>query len=299
MRTLGVLILMVAVLAGGWWIARQPSDEGGAGRGRQGDEQAGPEAGAPQGALLDAPVAAPGAKRTTGTTGDPGAAGASGAVGAVGAVGASGAMGAMGAADAGPGNGGASNGDEGGPGESSPAGTVPFSDRYVGNPGNVSMDDAALFADEGLEGKSSRPGFDWVSFKALTAFEYRLPDPYELRDSEKSLEELLVDWDQIPAEIKALDGKRVEMLGFMSPIEVDNEGVKSFSLLANQLFCCFGIPPRNNEWVMIEMPDGERAEYYPYEPVSVFGTLIVGEEFENGYLTSLFRMTADVVEGGY
>ena len=265
MRTLGVLILMAAVFAGGWWIAMQPSGEGGVGLGREpggaivppppppppgksADAPVGSAIDAPVGAALDAPVAA---------SGD----------------------------DEGSGSGGGT--------------TTPFSNRYVGNPADLSMDDAALFADDGVEGKASRPDYDWVSFKALTGFEYRLPDPYELRDSEKTLEELLVDWDQIPGEVKALDGGKIEMLGFMSPIEVDNEGVKSFSLLANQLFCCFGIPPRNNEWVMIEMPDGERAEYYPYEPVSVFGTLVVGEEFENGYLTSLYRMTADIVEGGY
>ena len=97
--------------------------------------------------------------------------------------------------------------------------------------------------------------------------------------------------DQIPEEIRALDAAKVVLVGFMVPIDVDRRGqIKSFALTQNQMFCCFGVPPSMNEWVMVEMSEGEPAEYVSDLPIAVFGDFKVGEEIEDGYVMSVYRM---------
>lgn len=128
-----------------------------------------------------------------------------------------------------------------------------------------------------------------VTFNALGSFEYDVPDPDALLASPDPTKPLK---DQIPQPIKKLDEKDVVIVGFMVPVEVDNTGnVKSFALTQNQMFCCFGVPPGMNEWVMVSMAD-QPAKYYSDLPIAAFGKLEVGEEIEDGYVMSVYRMQA-------
>lgn len=101
--------------------------------------------------------------------------------------------------------------------------------------------------------------------------------------------------DQIPAKIKALNGKKVTLQGFMVPSEVERGKIKSFVLLQNTMGCCFGVMPMMNEWVYVSMEPGKASEFYPDLPISVFGTIEVGEEIEQGTVISLYRMKAEKV----
>lgn len=128
-----------------------------------------------------------------------------------------------------------------------------------------------------------------VTFNALGSFEYDVPDPDALLASPDPTKPLK---DQIPQPIKKLDEKDVVIVGFMVPVEVDNNGnVKSFALTQNQMFCCFGVPPGMNEWIMVSMAD-QPAKYYSDLPIAAFGKLEVGEEIEDGYVMSVYRMQA-------
>jgi hypothetical protein len=131
-----------------------------------------------------------------------------------------------------------------------------------------------------------------VTFNALGSFKYDVPDPDALLASPDPTKPLK---DQIPSPIKKLDTKEVVIVGFMVPVEVDNKGnVKSFALTQNQMFCCFGVPPGMNEWVMVSMGDTP-AKYYSDLPIAAFGKLEVGEEIEDGYVMSVYRMNAEKV----
>ena len=55
---------------------------------------------------------------------------------------------------------------------------------------------------------------------------------------------------------------------------------------------------RLNEWVVVSMPAGELAEYAYYDPVTIYGTLSVGELFEDGVILSLYRMTPEKLDVG-
>ena len=132
-----------------------------------------------------------------------------------------------------------------------------------------------------------------VTFAALGSFPYEIPDRDVILQSDEPWKAPV---DQIPDEIKALDRAKVVLVGFMVPIDVDRRGrIKSFALTMNQQFCCFGVPPAMNEWVMVEMAEGETAEYVSDLPIAVFGEFKVGEEIEDGYIMSVYRMAGNDV----
>ena len=97
----------------------------------------------------------------------------------------------------------------------------------------------------------------------------------------------------IPAEVRALDGKRVEISGFMwsnSRIQQLTE----FILVQSLWSCCFGQVPDMNHFLEVKLPPGRWAEYYPH-PVTLTGKLSVGELWEGGHLRSLYRLEAEEV----
>lgn len=131
-----------------------------------------------------------------------------------------------------------------------------------------------------------------VTFNALGSYPYEVPDPDAILASPTPNKPLK---EQIPAKLKDLNNQEAVVVGFMVPVEVNNKGgVKSFALTQNQMYCCFGVPPSMNEWVMVTM-DGEPAKYYSDMPVAAFGKLEVGEEFEDGYVMSVYRIKCEKV----
>lgn len=138
-------------------------------------------------------------------------------------------------------------------------------------------------------GRFERASYTWIDFDPLMDFEY----PELVR----------VDGDvpppALPAAVLALNGKRVAVEGFMSPLAFDAGGVKEFSLVQDPSLCCFGAVPEMNHWIHVVMPDKERTEFYSFDPVAVYGVLQVGEEYQDGYVVSLYRMVADKVEGDF
>jgi hypothetical protein len=99
--------------------------------------------------------------------------------------------------------------------------------------------------------------------------------------------------ERIPEKVKELNGKTVSVTGFMLPIDFDSGVVKSFMLLNNQMGCCFGVMPRVNEFVYIEMPEGKSTKYMTDIPLRVTGRLeLVKQNLAGG----IYSMTADKVE---
>lgn len=131
-----------------------------------------------------------------------------------------------------------------------------------------------------------------VTFTQLASFDYLMPE----RKAILALGEGGKPENQVPAPLAALDAQPVVVVGYMVPVDINAQGeIKSFALTENQLFCCYGIPPAMNEWVMVEMEEGMSAEFFDNMPVAAFGTLEVGEEILDGYVMSLYRMTSNRV----
>jgi hypothetical protein len=98
----------------------------------------------------------------------------------------------------------------------------------------------------------------------------------------------------LPAFIKALDGKDVEMVGFMMPL-TEVKDVTEFLLVPYLWGCCYGEPPAVNHIVVVKMPKGQTTKVFN-DTIRVRGRFNAGETKQDGYLVSLYVLTADQIE---
>ena len=102
--------------------------------------------------------------------------------------------------------------------------------------------------------------------------------------------------NQIPATVRALDGKTVAVKGFMLPLKVKDGKVQEMLLMRDQSMCCFGAVPKINEFLTVKMT-GEGTRAVMDQAVTLVGKLKVGEFSENGYLLGIYQLDADRAEG--
>ena len=96
----------------------------------------------------------------------------------------------------------------------------------------------------------------------------------------------------LPERIRELDGQEVAIVGYQIPLEWEGTTVPEFMLVGDLLGCCFGGAPMPDEWINVKMK-GKGAEYFPYIPVIVTGTLRVeGIEDEAGYAAGCYHIDA-------
>ena len=147
----------------------------------------------------------------------------------------------------------------------------------------------------GREKSAKRTGaYQSLTFETLTSFDIREPDWEKLEDP-TYIATLNLDED-IPSQIKALSGEKIEIEGFMLPLEGEDDNLQSFVLLENQLACCFGAIPLLNEWVYVTVPEKKKIRSYQDELVMIYGTLRVGAEFEDGMLNGIYHLELDRLE---
>jgi hypothetical protein len=147
--------------------------------------------------------------------------------------------------------------------------------------------------------------FMTVTFDTLSSYYYEIPNPEQtanvkdaIAGDDKKPDAMKRPKDQVPAPVKALNGKKVSVQGFMIPLKLDKGATKEFLLVKDQSVCCWGRVPRMNEWVSIKMTGDKTTKFIPDQPVTIFGVLQVGEEFDKGgEVQSLYRLDADDVAG--
>ncbi|MEZ6015404.1 MAG: DUF3299 domain-containing protein [Planctomycetota bacterium] len=89
-----------------------------------------------------------------------------------------------------------------------------------------------------------------------------------------------IDW---PARVRALDGEKVALTGYMIPILWKDTTVPHFMLVRDLLACCFGGAPKADEWCDVVM-QGEGAGYWSYVPVITRGVFhLTGIADDAGY----------------
>jgi hypothetical protein len=130
----------------------------------------------------------------------------------------------------------------------------------------------------------SAQGYQTIDFNALSNYDYELPDPLDPSPTQPR--------NAIPDTVKALNGRQVAIEGFMLPLDLTPAGVSQFLLNASIDMCYFGAPVRMNEWILVTMKDGKRAQF-THLALTVKGRLEVGEAIKNGRVTSLYRIQAD------
>lgn len=132
--------------------------------------------------------------------------------------------------------------------------------------------------------------YKFVAFDTLTGYEYFLTSHNESSLSQEPAK------DQIPKHVRDLNDKKVVIEGYMVPIDVEGERIRSFILTNSMMMCCYGAMPWINEWIFVEMESEEGAGFYNDVVIRTKGVLEVGEEIEDGIVISLYRMKGHVVE---
>jgi len=127
------------------------------------------------------------------------------------------------------------------------------------------------------------PGYQSISFDTLSAFDFPLlsDDPAKIQTP-------------IPKNVQSLDGKKAAIEGFLLPVTMNNGLAVEFLLMRNQSMCCYGVPPKINEWITVQMP-GQGVKPLMDQPILVAGTLRVGAILDHGSLAGIYRMDADKI----
>ena len=136
----------------------------------------------------------------------------------------------------------------------------------------------------------SKDGYLTLGFERLASFDYTVPE-YTGTTPPPS-----PDTNQIPTTIKAFDGKKVAVKGFMLPLKVEGGRVTELLLMRDQSMCCFGTVPKINEFVTVKMVGGGTKAVLD-QAVTLFGKIKVGEFSENGYLLGIYQLDGDRAEG--
>ena len=145
--------------------------------------------------------------------------------------------------------------------------------------------------DDGGPPKRGRDGVLDVRFRHLSL------DELDDEAFEAVMDDLMLGEKRFPEAVAALDGARVEIVGYMIPEEWQRREVTEFMLVRDLLACCFGGAPQPDEWIHVSMEEGRGSAYYPFVAVSVRGTLrIEGIDDGAGYAAGCFRLTGTQVE---
>jgi len=92
----------------------------------------------------------------------------------------------------------------------------------------------------------------------------------------------------LPASVTSLEGARVALTGYMDMLD-ETEAIHEFVLIEAVYSCCYGTPPDINQIVLVHV-DGKKGISPADGPIMVFGTLDVGEQREDGAVSSVYRL---------
>ena len=130
-----------------------------------------------------------------------------------------------------------------------------------------------------------------LTFNMLTSYPFREPN-WAKMDDLAYIASLKLD-EQISPRIQAMNGKKVEVEGFMLPLDMSEGNLRTFILLKDQMACCFGNMPRLNEWVYVRVPKKKKVSIHQDVLVTLLGTLRVGAKFEDEVLTGIYHLELD------
>jgi hypothetical protein len=101
----------------------------------------------------------------------------------------------------------------------------------------------------------------------------------------------------IPPEVQALHGRPVSVRGYVLPLDVAGDSIRTFLLMASVDSCHYGAVGAVNEWILVTMAGKQPARVRFAQPVVVFGTLSIAPDWQGPSLVGLYRLTADQVVG--
>jgi hypothetical protein len=144
-----------------------------------------------------------------------------------------------------------------------------------------------------VESPASATSVPAVGFDVLSTFKYEVPE--EGGAGSKPAPNAPDPDAQIPANVKAYNGKKIALKGFMLPLKVEGGLVTELLLMRDQSMCCFGTVPKINEWVAVKMTGGGVKPVMD-QAVTLSGTIKIGAMRENGYLVGIYQMDGDKMD---
>jgi hypothetical protein len=133
--------------------------------------------------------------------------------------------------------------------------------------------------------------FKPLAFRDLTNFEYLVEWEADGKDFDFSAYA-----KRVPSRLREKSGAKVAVEGFMIPTVVDeNNKVKEFLLLPDQMSCCFGKSPEANGWVVVTASDG--VEVLMDRIIRATGTLTVEERWDEEFFVGLYHMDCNEITG--
>lgn len=164
-----------------------------------------------------------------------------------------------------------------------PAPSARSSVKLPGPPGGHSADFGSVETVDGY----LQVGFDKLADYQIFAL-YQVTDPVRLTSVQRLNR-------PIPDFIKSLDNRKIAIQGFMLPLKLENARVTEFLIMKNRSMCCFGLPLRINEWVYVRMK-GDGVKSIMDVPLTVYGTLHVGEIDKNGRISSIYQLDGEKMD---
>ncbi len=159
---------------------------------------------------------------------------------------------------------------------------------------------SAVVAKKDSSASASEPAemigeFQVVGFDKLASFNFDIPDESATARTNTAAN-ASAPKEQIPANVRGLNGKKVALKGFMLPLRVEGGLITELLIMRDQSQCCYGVTPRINEWVSVKMT-GKGVKPIMDVPITLFGKLNVGEMRENGYLVGIYAMDGEKMAG--
>lgn len=100
--------------------------------------------------------------------------------------------------------------------------------------------------------------------------------------------------DPFPAQVRALNGEGISIVGYMAPLTMNAGRIDSFYLSRGVFNCCYADAPKITDYIRVTMAPGQFAPNA--DVVQVNGVLEVGEERNSiGFVETVYRMKADSV----
>ncbi len=124
--------------------------------------------------------------------------------------------------------------------------------------------------------KAGADGVLTVGFAELAGFPYTPPRPND------------APMQGVPPSVRALDGRKVRVTGYMLPIALEAGRCLQFLILRSQMGCCYGTMPQPTEWIVATSAKGVRPAQDV--PLSFAGILRVGANFKQGVFTGIYNL---------
>ena len=133
--------------------------------------------------------------------------------------------------------------------------------------------------------------FERIAFRDLSNFTYDVSWERDGKDFDFASYS-----KRVPKRLREKTGANVAVEGFMLPTVVDeNNKVKEFLLLPDQMSCCFGQTPEANGWVVVSAQDG--VEVLMDQIIRATGTLTVEERWDEEFFVGLFHLDCEAITG--